>query len=51
MEELAKLIAQEFGLEEEKANEVVTTVAESLKAKLPPLLAGQIDGLLAGRKA
>ncbi len=48
MDELVKLLGQKFGLKDETAKQVVTTVAEFLKKKLPPALAGQIDGLLAG---
>jgi hypothetical protein len=44
MDELVKLVTQKFGLQEETAKQVVATVADSLKAKLPPPLAGQIDG-------
>ena len=51
MDELVKLVTQKFGLQEETARQVVTTVADFLKAKLPAPLAGQIDGLLAGAKA
>ena len=50
MDELVKLVTQKFGLQEETAKQVVATVADSLKTKLPPPLAGQIDGLLAGGK-
>jgi len=49
-DELVKLVTQKFGLQEETAKQVVATVADSLKAKLPPPLDGQIDGLVAGRK-
>jgi hypothetical protein len=51
MEELVKLLGQKFGLKDDTAKQVVTTVAEFLKKKLPPALAGQIDGLLAGGTA
>jgi hypothetical protein len=50
MDELVKLVTQKFGLQEETAKQVVATVADFLKAKLPPPLASQIDGLLAGGK-
>jgi len=42
---------QKFGLNEETAKQVVTTVADFLKAKLPAPVAGQIDRLLAGGTA
>lgn len=51
MDELVKLLGQKFGLKEDTARQVVTTVADFLKTKLPAPLAGQIDGLLAGGKA
>jgi hypothetical protein len=51
MDELVKLVTKKFGLSEETAKQVVATVADFLKAKLPAPLAGQIDGLLAGGKA
>jgi len=50
MDELVKLVTQKFGLQEETAKQVVATVADSLKAKLPPPLDAQIDGLVAERK-
>ncbi len=51
MDELVKLLGQKFGLKEDTAAQVVTTVANFIKTKLPAPLAGQIDGLLAGGKA
>ena len=51
MDELVRLLGQKFGLKEDTAKQVVTTVADFLKTKLPAPLAGQIDGLLAGGKA
>ena len=51
MDELVRLLGQKFGLKEDTAKQVVTTVAEFLKTKLPAPVAGQIDGLLAGGKA
>ncbi len=50
MEELVKLLGLKFGLKEDTAKQVVTTVSDFLKTKLPPPLAGQIDALLAGGK-
>ena len=46
MDELVKLLGQKFGLKDDTAKQVVTTVAEFLKKKLPAPLASQIDGLL-----
>lgn len=51
MDELVKLLGQKFGLKDDMAKQVVATVAEFFKKKLPPVLAGQIDGLLAGGTA
>ena len=51
MDELVKLLGQKFGLKDDTAKQVVTTVAEFLKKKLPAPVAGQIDSLLAGGKA
>ena len=50
MDELVKLLGQKFGLKDDTAKQVVTTVAEFLKKKLPAPLASQIDSLLAGGK-
>jgi ABC-type cobalt transport system substrate-binding protein len=51
VDELVKLLGQKFGLKDDTAKQVVTTVAEFLKKKLPAPVAGQIDSLLAGGKA
>lgn len=48
MNELVKVLGDRFGLKEDTAKQVVATVADFLKKKLPAPLAGQIDGLLAG---
>jgi hypothetical protein len=48
MDELVKVLGQKFGLKEETAKQVVTTVTEFLKKKLPAPIASQIDGLLTG---
>jgi len=48
MDELVNLVTKKFGLSEETAKQVVTTVADFIKKNLPAPLAGQIDGLLAG---
>ena len=39
MDELVKLLGQKFGLKDDTAKQVVTTVAEFLKKKLPAPLA------------
>jgi len=48
MDELVRLLGQKFGLKDDTAKQVVTTVADFIKKKLPAPLAGQIDDLLAG---
>lgn len=49
MDELVKLLEAKFGLKEDSAKQVVATVADFLKKKLPAPLAGQIDGVLSGK--
>ncbi len=51
MDELVKLLGQKFGLKEDTAAQVIATVTNFIKTKLPAPLAGQIDGLLAGGKS
>ena len=51
MEELTKLVAQKAGISEDQARLAVTTTLDFIKAKLPPALAGQVDGLLASGQA
>ena len=48
MDELVKLVAQKTGLPDAKAKVAVDLVVDYLKQKLPPPIAGQIDGLLSG---
>ncbi len=48
MDELVKLVSQKTGLPEAKAKVAVELVVDYLKQKLPPPVAGQIDGLLSG---
>jgi hypothetical protein len=48
MEELVNLVAERSGLPKDKAQVAVQTVIGVLKERLPPPLAGQLDGLLAG---
>ncbi len=50
MDELIKLVSQKTGLPADKAKLAVDTVINFLKGKLPPSVAGQLDGLLAGGK-
>jgi hypothetical protein len=48
MDELIKLVSQKTGLPQDKAKVAVNVVINFLKKKLPPTIAGQLDGLLAG---
>ncbi len=48
MDELIKLVSQKTGLPQDKAKVAVDTVINFLKQKLPPTIAGQLDGILAG---
>ena len=48
MDELIKLVSQKTGLAPEKAKVAVDTVVNFLKSKLPPAIAGQLDGVLKG---
>lgn len=48
MQEIINLVAEKTGLSPENAKVAVDTVVGFLKTKLPPQLAGQIDGLLSG---
>ncbi len=49
MDELIKLVSQKTGLPADKAKVAVETVVNFLKQKLPPVIAGQLDGILAGK--
>ncbi len=48
MDELIKLVSQKTGLPQDKAKVAVDTVINFLKQKLPPGIAGQLDGVLKG---
>ncbi len=48
MDELIKLVSQKTGIPQDKAKVAVETVMNFLKSKLPPAIAGQLDGVLAG---
>lgn len=48
MDELIKLVSNKAGISPDQAKTAVETVLGYLKGKLPPELAGQVDGLLAG---
>lgn len=45
MEELIKQIAEKFGIEADKANEIVQHVLEFVKGKLPDGLSGLVSSL------
>jgi len=46
--DLVKLVSSKTGLNEEMATLAVDTVIGFIKEKLPPEVAGQLDGLLSG---
>jgi hypothetical protein len=48
MDELVKLVVKKTGISEEMARTAVETVLGFLKDKLPPQIAGQLDGLIEG---
>ncbi len=47
MNELVQILMQKTGMSQEKAQEVVNTVVEHIKTKLPGPLASHLDGVLA----
>lgn len=49
MEQLVAQIAQRLGVSNEQAMEAVTMVVSYVKDKLPPPVAAQVDGVLAGQ--
>ena len=49
MEELVALVVEKTGLSEKQAESAVEVVIDFLKDKLPPVVGGQIDGLLEGK--
>ncbi len=50
MDELVKLVTQKAGITEQQAQTAVTTVLDFVKAKLPPQLASQVDGVSRERR-
>jgi len=48
MDELVKLVVKKTGISEAVARQVVTTVVDYLKKKLPAPIASQIDSVLSG---
>lgn len=51
MNEIVQQVARQTGLSEEMAAQVVTTVVETLKERLPAPIASQIDAALQGGAA
>lgn len=51
MNELVSLIAEKTGVSEEIAEQAVGVVIGFLKDKLPEPIAGQVEGVLAGKAA
>ena len=50
MDELIKLVSKKVNISEAQAKQAVETVLGFLKEKLPAPIAGQIEGLLGGKK-
>ena len=50
MDELIKLVSKKVKIPEAQAKQAVETVLGFLKDKLPAPIAGQIEGLLGGKK-
>ena len=46
MDELVALVVEKTGLSEKQAESAVKIVLDFIKDKLPPVVSGQIDGLL-----
>ncbi len=46
MDELVKLVSKKTGISEELAKTAVEVVLDYLKDRLPPPVAGQIDGIV-----
>ncbi|NCP85852.1 MAG: hypothetical protein CO094_03715 [Anaerolineae bacterium CG_4_9_14_3_um_filter_57_17] len=51
MDELVTLVSKKTGLPKEQAKMAVMVVVDFIKAKLPPAMAAQVDGLLNGTGA
>ena len=50
MEDLIKTVSEKAGITPEQAKTAITTVADSLKAKMPYVFHAQIDNLINGGK-
>lgn len=49
MDELVNQVSSKTGVSADTVRQVLTSAAEFVKAKLPPSMAGQVDGLLSGQ--
>lgn len=49
MQELIELLVSKFGISEDLARQIVPTVINFLKDKLPAPIASQLEGLLSGQ--
>lgn len=48
MQDLINTLKEKFDLPDEKAGEILSTVVESIREKLPEPIASKLDGLLEG---
>ena len=48
MNEIVKMVSEKTGLSPEMSKTAVDTVIGFLKSKLPPAIAGQLDGVISG---
>ena len=48
MQDLINTLKEKFDLPDEKASEILSTVVESIREKLPEPIASKLDGLLDG---
>jgi nucleoid DNA-binding protein len=51
MDELVQLLMQKTGMSQEKSQEVVNTVVDHLKSRLPVSIASHLDNVLSGVNA
>jgi hypothetical protein len=49
MDELVNQVSAKTGVSADTVRQVLTSAAEFVKGKLPPHLAGQVDGFLSGQ--
>lgn len=48
MDELINLVVQKTGISQDDAQKAVQVIVDSLKSKLPPPIAAQVDAFLSG---